>query len=158
MTAWRLVGIVTAICLPVVAAPSDEEPLRKQSMPEWKLLRKVQPEYPTEALQSQIQGVVRLTAVIGRDGRIESLRSISGHPLFLPAAREAVQQWLYRPTLLRGKPVRVITEIDVHFRLDQDGKPVREDWRPQPKPKKPQPERNPGRRVRGSNEYLPATR
>ena len=138
MTAWRLAGIVTAICLPVVVAPSDEEPLWKESMPEWKLLHKVQPAYPAEALQHQIQGTVRFTAVIGRDGRIERLRLISG--------------------MLRGKPLRVITEINVHFRLDQDGNPVREDWRPQPKPKKPQPERNPGRRVRGSNEYLPATR
>ena len=57
MTTSMFLAIVTAICLPVVAAPSGEEPLRKDSMPEWMLLRKVQPVYSAEALQARIQGV-----------------------------------------------------------------------------------------------------
>ncbi len=138
MTVSRLVGIVAAICLPVVAAPSGEDPvLRKESMPEWMLLHKVQPAYPAEALQHRIQGTVRLTAVIGRDGRIEYLGVISGHPLLLSAALKAGRQWAYRPTLLFDKPVRVITEIEVQFRLDANGNPIHEDWRPQPRPHKP---------------------
>jgi periplasmic protein TonB len=81
------------------------------------LLREVKPGYPRLAIQTRTQGVVQLEAVIGRDGRIRSLRATSGHPLLVPAALAAVQQWLYRPTLLNGEPVEVALAIDVNFTL-----------------------------------------
>jgi protein TonB len=95
-------------------------------MPEWKLIRKVEPEYPSAALQHRIQGIVRFSAVIGKDGRVERLRLIDGQPLLVRAARDAARQWIYRPTLLGNKPVRVVTIIEVHFQLDADGKPLKD--------------------------------
>jgi len=82
-----------------------------------KLVKKVQPVYPLLAVQGRIQGVVKLHAIIGRDGTVKQLEVISGHPLLLQAALDAVRQWTYQPTLLEGKPVEVDTEIDVIFQL-----------------------------------------
>jgi len=84
-----------------------------------KILRQVKPVYPPLARQSRISGEVRLEAVISRDGTIESLRVMSGHPLLVPAAIEAVRQWVYQPTLLNGDPVEVLTQIEVHFKLGE---------------------------------------
>jgi TonB family protein len=81
------------------------------------LISKVTPVYPPLAKQARIQGVVSFTATIGKDGYIENLQLISGHPLLAEAASEAVRQWVYRPTLLNGAPVSVITQIDVNFTL-----------------------------------------
>ncbi len=75
------------------------------------------PIYPPLAKQARIQGTVRFTAVIGTDGTIRDLRLISGHPLLVSAAQDAVKQWAYQPTLLNGEPVEVITQIDVNFTL-----------------------------------------
>lgn len=83
------------------------------------LIRKPMPVYPPLAKQARISGVVRFNAVIGRDGTIQNLTLVSGHPLLVPAAREAVVQWLYKPTLLNGDPVEVVTQIDVNFTLSQ---------------------------------------
>jgi protein TonB len=57
--------------------------------------------------------------LISKEGAIENLTVISGHPLLVPAALEAVKQWIYQPTLLNGEPVGVETEIDVNFTLSQ---------------------------------------
>jgi protein TonB len=84
-----------------------------------KLLRKPTPLYPPLAKQARIQGTVRFTAVIGTDGTIRNLQLISGHPLLVPSAQDAVRQWAYQPTLLNGEPVEVITQIDVNFTLSQ---------------------------------------
>ncbi|HOL72230.1 MAG TPA: TonB family protein [Bryobacteraceae bacterium] len=83
------------------------------------LIRRVTPQYPPLAKQARIQGVVRFTAIISKDGTIQNLQLISGHPLLVPAAQEAVKQWVYRPTLLNGEPVEVVTQIDVNFTLSQ---------------------------------------
>ena len=61
--------------------------------------------------------MVKLHAIIGRDGTVTQLQVISGHPLLLQAALDAVRQWTYQPTLLEGKAVEVDTEIDVVFQL-----------------------------------------
>jgi TonB family protein len=82
-----------------------------------KLVKKVQPTYPIAARQGGIQGVVRLHAIIGKDGSVMQLEAISGHPLLVDAALDAVRQWVYQPTLLEGKPVEVDTTIDVIFQL-----------------------------------------
>lgn len=75
------------------------------------------PEYPPLAKMARIQGVVRLEAIISRDGTIQDLKVISGHPLLVKSALEAVQRWRYQPTLLNGEPVEVVTEVDVNFTL-----------------------------------------
>jgi protein TonB len=76
-----------------------------------------QPNYPPLARQARIQGTVVLHAVIGKDGAIENLTLVSGHPMLAPAAIEAVKQWRYKPYLLNGEPVEVDTEIQVNFTL-----------------------------------------
>jgi TonB family protein len=83
-----------------------------------KLIAQPSPVYPDTARHARIQGVVRYNAVISRDGRVANLTLVSGHPLLIPAATDAVRQWLYQPTLLNGEPVEVVTQIDVNFTLD----------------------------------------
>ncbi len=81
------------------------------------LIRMVQPQYPPIAKAARIQGDVVLHAFISKDGVIEQLRYISGPPLLVQAAMDAVRQWRYRPTTLNGEPVEVETTITVHFTL-----------------------------------------
>jgi periplasmic protein TonB len=84
-----------------------------------KLLKKVIPEYPAMAKAARISGIVRLIGIIGKDGAIRNLQLVSGHPMLARAALEAVQQWVYKPTLLNGNPVEVIAPIEVNFTLGQ---------------------------------------
>jgi protein TonB len=84
-----------------------------------KLVRKVIPEYPPLAKTARVSGVVHLLGVIAKDGTIQNLQVIGGHPLLTRAALEAVRQWIYQPTLLNGQPVEVIAPIDVNFTLGQ---------------------------------------
>ena len=81
------------------------------------LVHQVKPSYPQLARTVRVQGSVILEAIIDRQGRVENLKVLSGHPLLIPAAFEAVQQWRYRPTLLNGQPVEVVTQITVNFSL-----------------------------------------
>ncbi|MGD0791079.1 MAG: TonB family protein [Terriglobales bacterium] len=81
------------------------------------LIKKVQPNYPALAKQARIQGHVLLQAEISKDGTIQNLQLISGHPMLAPAAIEAVRQWRYKPYLLNGEPVAVETQVDVIFSL-----------------------------------------
>jgi protein TonB len=82
------------------------------------LVNKVQPVYPPLARQTRASGTVRLHAIIAKDGSVQQLEVLSGHPLLVQAALDAVRQWRYRPTLLNGEPVEVDTTIDVIFSLN----------------------------------------
>ena len=107
---------------PVKEAPKPVVPQRIRvggNVQQAKLVRQPRPVYPPLARQARIQGTVRLTAVIAKDGTIQELQVVNGHPLLVPAALEAVKQWVYQPTLLNGEPVEVITQIDVNFTLSQ---------------------------------------
>jgi len=84
-----------------------------------KLLSGPRPVYPQLARAARIEGTVRLEAVISREGAILNLRAVSGHPLLIPAALAAVEQWTFRPTFLNGDPVEVATTIDVTFTLQK---------------------------------------
>jgi protein TonB len=84
-----------------------------------KLVNRVQPVYPPLARQTRISGTVKLHAIIGKSGQVEQLQVVSGHPLLVQSALDAVRQWRYQPTLLNGEPVEVDTEIDVIFSLAQ---------------------------------------
>jgi len=84
-----------------------------------KLIFGPQPVYPSLARQARIAGAVRLEAVIQRDGRISELHVVSGHPLLISAALEAVSRWVFQPTVLNGEPVEVATDIEVSFKLAQ---------------------------------------
>jgi protein TonB len=84
-----------------------------------KLISAPKPVYPTIARATRTQGTVKIQATIARDGSIRNLQLISGPPLLVAVALEAVGRWHYQPTLLNGEPVEVITEIAVNFTLSQ---------------------------------------
>jgi TonB family protein len=81
------------------------------------LLRKVNPSYPVGAQARRIEGSVLLHAIIGKDGKIADLQATSGPEELVPAAKEAVRQWQYRPYLILGRPLEVDTLIQVNFTL-----------------------------------------
>ena len=103
-----------------VAVPKGATPQRvrvSQGVTQGLLIKRIQPAYPPLARQARIQGTVLLQAEISKNGDIENLRLISGHPMLAPAAIEAVKQWKYRPYILNGEPVEVETQITVNFTL-----------------------------------------
>ena len=115
-------GVLNAIvnlAPPAVAPqPSFSRPVRvSQGVAQGLLVRGVRPLYPPLARQARIQGTVILRAIVGKDGSIENLQLVSGHPMLAAAAIEAVRQWRYRPYTLNGAPVEVETEITVNFVL-----------------------------------------
>ena len=81
------------------------------------LINRIEPTYPPLAQQARIQGVVVLTAIIGKDGSVQRLQVVSGHPLLAPAAIAAVKQWRYKPFVLNGAPLEVETTITVTFHV-----------------------------------------
>jgi len=78
-------------------------------------VKRVAPAYPALAKAARIQGMVRFTALIAKDGTVQNLRLISGPPMLIQAATEAAKQWVYQPALLNGEPVDVTTQIEVNF-------------------------------------------
>ena len=85
-----------------------------------KLVQQPRPVYPPLAKQARISGVVKLAVVLARDGSVQDIKVISGHPLLVAAAIDAVKNWVYQPTLLNGQPVEVATQIDVNFTLSDE--------------------------------------
>ena len=110
-------GIIssTPVAVPKVATPQRVRV--SLGVSQGLLIKKVQPNYPPLARQARIQGTVLLQAEISKDGTIENLRLISGHPMLAPAAIEAVKQWRYKPYMLNGEPVAVETQVQVNFTL-----------------------------------------
>ncbi|MGA6986300.1 MAG: energy transducer TonB [Terriglobales bacterium] len=110
-------GIIssTPVAVPKVATPQRVRV--SQGVSQGLLIRRVQPNYPPLAKQARIQGQVVLQAEISKDGTIQNLQLISGHPMLAPAAIEAVKQWRYKPYLLNGEPVAVETTVLVNFSL-----------------------------------------
>jgi len=97
-----------------------ERPVRVSEMQLGGLIHKVVPDYPIIAKQLGVQGAVLLTALVGKDGRVERVQSVSGPPLLVLSAKHAVEQWQYRPYLLNREPVEVQTQITVNFVLNRD--------------------------------------
>jgi TonB family protein len=86
----------------------------------WRLVRKVNPEYPKKARKQHVEGTVRLHAIIDKDGSVRDLEVISGDPLLTDAAVKAVRQWRYSPTLLDGQAKEITTTIEVVFALNKN--------------------------------------
>ncbi|HXM23805.1 MAG TPA: energy transducer TonB [Terriglobales bacterium] len=107
---------VNVIVPPPPPAPSTRPP-RVSRMMEGNLIYRVQPQYPPLARQARVQGIVVLRAMITREGKIENLQVVSGHPLLVKSAMDAVLQWRYRPYYLNGEPVEVGTQVTVNFTL-----------------------------------------
>ena len=116
---------------PVIAAPPKPPVAHAQTakptaplpvggnVMEAKILKRVMPLYPQLARNARISGKVHLMSIIAKDGTIQKLEVIDGHPLLVGAALDAVKQWIYRPTLLNGAAVDVIAPIEVNFTLTQ---------------------------------------
>lgn len=102
-----------------VAQPSiaTKERVRISHLDPGMLIRRIEPTYPQIAIATRIQGTVTLAAVIDTQGRITQLRALSGHPMLIPAAIDAVRQWRYRPYLLNGSPTEVETQVSVIFSM-----------------------------------------
>jgi protein TonB len=77
----------------------------------------VPPVYPAIASQANVSGQVILEIIIAKDGTVRSARVLRSIPLFDQAALDAVKQWVYEPTLLRGEPVEVAMTVVVNFQL-----------------------------------------
>jgi protein TonB len=113
-------GVIGGMGAPPPPKPKQSGPLRVGgNVQAAKIINRVQPVYPPLARQTRISGTVRLHAIISKDGTIQQLEVVSGHPLLQQAALDAVRQWRYQPTLLNGDPVEVDTTIDVIFSLNQ---------------------------------------
>lgn len=108
---------------PPPTAPAPKPPTKPTQLPVGgdvqaaKIVTRVIPAYPIQARQARIAGTVKLIGVIAKDGTVQKLQVVSGHPYLVRAALDAVRQWVYRPTLLNGEPVEVIAPIDVIFTL-----------------------------------------
>jgi TonB family protein len=123
VTVWSLPLRAEPVFAPA-QADSSQPPQRIRvggNVQHSKLIEQVRPKYPPLAKQARIQGTVRLRATIAKDGSVRDLEVVSGHPLLVESALEAVRQWRYRQTLLNGEPVEVITMIDVNFTLEGGG-------------------------------------
>jgi protein TonB len=110
-------GMVSAVAPP---PPKPAAPTRvKQggNVTAASILNQTRPVYPALARQARIQGNVVLHAIIDKDGKVAQLEVISGHPLLVQSALDAVKQWRYKPTLLNGDPVEVDTTITVTFTM-----------------------------------------
>ncbi|HZR56949.1 MAG TPA: energy transducer TonB [Terriglobales bacterium] len=109
------IGSAPPLVMPHSPVPAHHPPM--SHMMEGNLVHRVEPVYPALARQTRIQGAVLLRAMISKNGEIENLQLLSGHPMLAPAAIEAVRQWRYRPYFLNGDPVEVETQVTVKFTL-----------------------------------------
>jgi protein TonB len=100
-------------------APTVQRVRVSQGVTKGLVVYRVEPTYPPVAQQARIQGVVVLTAIIDKNGNIQNLRLVSGHPMLTPVAINAVKQWRYKPFLLNGQPVEVETTVTVTFQLQR---------------------------------------
>ncbi|HXT24584.1 MAG TPA: energy transducer TonB [Candidatus Eisenbacteria bacterium] len=117
-------GVIGGVIGGVGGAPPPPKPTQQRirqggAVTAASLINKVNPTYPPLARQTRISGTVRLHAIISKDGSVQQLEVLSGHPLLVQSALDAVRQWRYRPTLLNGEAVEVDTTIDVIFSLNQ---------------------------------------
>jgi protein TonB len=115
-------GILGSVGGPNVFLPPPPPTLavhspRISTMMEGNLIYRVQPQYPPLARQARVQGIVVLSAMISREGKIENLQVVSGHPMLVQSAIDAVRQWRYRPYYLNNEPVEVETQVTVNFTL-----------------------------------------
>jgi protein TonB len=117
---WLLVPVLTAALFHVPAGAQESQPKRMRvggDVQQAKLVKDIRPIYPALARRARIEGTVKLQAVIGKDGSVDQVEVLSGHPVLAQAAQEAVKQWKYKPTLLNGEPMEVITTIEMVFKL-----------------------------------------
>ena len=109
-------GIVSSTPMPVPKVAVQKIKV-SQGVAQGNLIHEVKPAYPPIAKAARVQGQVILQATISKSGQIEGLHVVSGHPMLVQSALEAVKQWRYKPYMLNGEPVEVETQITVNFTL-----------------------------------------
>ena len=102
------------------ATPASTRILVSVGVSEGLLVKQVPPIYPPLARQARIQGTVVLQAIIDKDGSVKNLQLVSGHPMLVNAAMDAVMQWQYKPYVVDGAAVEVQTTVNVNFSLVDD--------------------------------------
>src|SRR5436190_1261331 len=119
--------LVSMLQAPAPPPPPPPPPPPKNDKPvtvggkvfEGRIVKRVPPDYPRVAKLARVQGAVRYTAVIGKDGKIRDLKYVSGPAMLAtPDVMRAVSEWEYQPYLMNSEPVDVITEITVNFVLN----------------------------------------
>lgn len=115
-------GTGSSIVTPIVPPPPkpSERPVvlrQTEGVQAAQLTTRIEPAYPSAALAMHLTGTVHLRAVISTDGTVSQLDVLSGNPILVRAALDAVRRWRYKPTLLNNKPVEVETDITVIFQL-----------------------------------------
>lgn len=109
-------GTLLGVGAPPQAA--QKEPLRVSGIVmQTQLVEGAPPKYPKDALKKKVQGLVKLDVIIGRNGRVKSVKVTDGPKELVKAAEKAVKHWRYKPTLYKGKPVEVETAVSVRFKL-----------------------------------------
>jgi periplasmic protein TonB len=130
---WQLGGVLGGILGGIGHAPAPPRPTPvahkgpyrvggKVQAP--RLIRQVQPEYPPLAKQARIQGDVVIDSLIDTQGRVTEMKVVSGRPLLVQSAIQALGQWRYQPTLLNAQPVAVDMLVTLHFTLGQNSQPT----------------------------------
>jgi TonB family protein len=117
VSASASVAISSRRSVPMPLGFVPQNPLRDTNLSVGKLAKHVGPVYPPAAERQHLEGIVRLHAVIGKDGRIRRLEPVSGPPLLVREAMNAVREWRYEPTLLDGQPIETREDIRLIFRV-----------------------------------------
>src|ERR1700720_4391441 len=110
-------GMVAALAPPPPKPTTPQRVKQGGNVTAASIITQTRPLYPPLARQARIQGNVVLHAIIDKDGRVGELQVISGHPLLVQSALDAVKNWRYQPTQLNGEAVEVDTTITVTFVL-----------------------------------------
>ena len=108
---------IAAVSATSVAKPVASTLKVSQGVSQGLLVKRVQPIYPSQALQMRIEGTVLLQANIGKDGKISNVKVLKGDNVLAKAAVDAVKQWTYNPYLLNGEPVEIQTQMNITFKL-----------------------------------------
>lgn len=115
-TSGAIGGMISST--PVLGSDGVPQRVRvSQGVAQGLMIHRVQPSYPPDARRARIQGTVVLFAVIGKDGTVQELKLVSGHPMLVDETMRVVKQWRYKPYMLNGVPVEVETQITVSFTL-----------------------------------------
>jgi protein TonB len=113
-------SVVLGVGFALTLAFAQDGPIRVGgNVQQANLISQVHPVYPAEAKEARIQGIVKLDVVIDKEGHVSQVSVVSGPTSLVQSAVEAVQQWVYKPTLLNGQPVFVQTTVDVNYTLSQ---------------------------------------
>jgi protein TonB len=114
MQVKKMAAVIAAAAITLAAADTL---LRVDSVPDSKIVHRVHPQYPADARDAGIQGTVTVGLIIGRNGHVEEVRLLKGHPLLAPAALQAAKNYIFQPFERDGKPVRASAQLEIPFVL-----------------------------------------